>query len=77
VEAVSDDGELIPFDLSEGCTPVWAAPPRNLIPVAFQARSHPDSLRYLAGKLREGTDPEAVAFALDVLADQSGPVVGG
>ena len=33
-------------------------------------RSRPDQLRYLAGKLREGESPLAVAFALDMLAGE-------
>lgn len=39
--------------------------------VVIRPREPHEQLRYLAGRLREGTEPvEAVALALDVLADQ-------
>lgn len=42
--------------------------------VNLKQRSIPDRLAYLAGKLRDGTDREAVALALEVLADEmAGP----
>lgn len=39
----------------------------------LHCRPRPDRLRYLAAKLREGESPLAVAFALDMLADEDGP----
>jgi hypothetical protein len=42
----------------------------NAQEVPLRPRSLAGTLRYLAGKLREGTDPEAIALTLDVLADQ-------
>jgi hypothetical protein len=35
-------------------------------------RPLPDRLRYLAGQLRSGTDPAAVALALDATAEEMG-----
>jgi hypothetical protein len=38
--------------------------------IELRQRSIPDRLAYLAGKIREGADREAVALALDVLAEE-------
>jgi hypothetical protein len=45
--------------------------------IDIRRRGIPDQLAYLAGKLREGEDPQAVAFTLDTLADQVRTEEGG
>lgn len=44
--------------------------------VPIRQRSVPDRLRYLAAKLREGGHEQAVALALEVMADETGDVAG-
>jgi len=44
--------------------------------VRLERRSLPGQLRYLAGKLSDGTDPSIVAVALQAIADEQDRMEG-